>query len=274
MSRICGLIVSASVVLTACTSGPSAIPSLTATRSPAATRLPTTAPAPTGVPAGTPVAAASPTDTVANPCEVDEDFGELPALATCSTSFIDDEPTPPLAQYTIPAAGWRAFNGAFKDVEADDGSQRVGAPFVTITNLTIDACDDQRPADPPIGPSVDDLATGLAALPPFEVTSPPTDVTAFGYAGKHLEIRVPLDHPSEGFERFTGCGDHLLKSWIAPGHVSFAFNGYTAPGDTEEFWILDVDGARLVVAALTSANASAELVAERQAILDSIVIIP
>ncbi len=111
-------------------------------------------------------------------------------------------------------------------------------------------------------------------MSPFEITSPPTDVTAFGYAGKHLEIRVPLDEPSDGFEMFTGCGETLLKSWIAPGHVTFAFNGYTAPGDTEEFWILDVEGTRAVISALTSANASAELVAERQAVLDSVVIIP
>lgn len=237
------------------------------------------APAPTATPTsittGAPVAAASPTATATDPCEVDEDLGELPANATCRTSFINpDDPIAPFAQYTIPAPGWRAFNGTFKDVETDDGVQRVGALFVTITNLTIDACERQRPAVPPIGPSVDDLAAGIAALPPFEVTAPPTDVTAFGYAGKHVAIRVPFDQPSSGFEMFTGCGSQLLKSWIAPGHVSFAFNGYTAPGDTEEFWILDVEGTRLIISALASANASAELVAERQAVLDSVVIIP
>jgi hypothetical protein len=244
-----------------------------------ATSAPTSPAAATGMATGTPVASstmatASPSDD-ANSCEVDEDSGELPALATCRTSFVNgDEPTPPLAEFSVPETGWFAFNGTAKDVEADDGVQRVGALFVTITNLTIHACEQQSPAVPPIGPSVGDLAAGLAALPPFEVTSAPNDVTAFGSAGKHLEIRVPLDQPSEGFEMFTGCEDNLLKSWIAPGHVSFAFNGYTAPGDTEEFWILDVDGKRVVIAALMSANASAELVAERQAVLDSVVIVP
>lgn len=236
-----------------------------------------TADSPTGLATQTPVVAASP-PALASPSEIDPcavGVDELPVSATCQASFISaDEPSPPFARYAIPGTGWRAFNGTYKDVEAGDGIQRVGVLFVTITNLTVDACTQQRPADPPIGPTVDDLAAGLAALQPFEVTAPPTDVSAFGYAGKHLEIRVPPGQPSDGFEMFTGCGEHLLKSWLSPGHVSFAFNGYTAPGDTEEFWILDAHGRRLVIAALTSANASAELVEERQAVLDSVIIVP
>jgi hypothetical protein len=37
-------------------------------------------------------------------------------------------------------------------------------------------------------------------------------------------------------------------SWIAP-HLSYAFYGYTALGHTEELWILDVEGTRLLIAA-------------------------
>jgi hypothetical protein len=59
---------------------------------------------------------------------------------------------------------------------------------------------------------------GVADLAPFKVTSPPRDVTAFGYSGKHLELTVP-DLPVEGEggddRRFTGCEDGKLKSWVA-----------------------------------------------------------
>ena len=235
-------------------------------------------PAPTGGTASTPLAPpstnASPAPSeLADPCDVGDD--ELPAGATCQASFINfDHPSPPFARYTIPAAGWRLFNGTYKDVEVAGEIERVGAQFVTIANVTVDACDQQRPLDPSVGSTIDDLAAELAGLGPFEVISPPADAVAFGYPVKHLEIRVPFDQPSEGFERFTGCGDQLLKSWISPGHVSFAFNGYTAPGDSEAYWILDVKGTRVVIAALTSANASADLVAERQRVLDSVVIVP
>lgn len=72
-------------------------------------------------------------------------------------------------------------------------------------------------------------------------------------------------------DSFVGCINSALTSWIAPP-LSFAFYGYSAPGDTEDFCILDIDGTRVVISAIASANASDELIAERQAILDSIVI--
>ena len=86
-----------------------------------------------------------------------------------------------------------------------------------MTNLVRHGCRDHSWADPPVGPSVDDLAAALADLAPFRVTSPPKDVTIYGYSGKHLELTVP-DLPVEGEgddRRFTGCVDGNLKSWVA-----------------------------------------------------------
>jgi hypothetical protein len=124
---------------------------------------------------------------------------------------------------------------------------------------------------------VDDLAAALADLAPFRVTSPPKDVTVYGYSGKYLELTVP-DLPVEGKgddRRFTGCVDGNLKSWVAavdtqPGD---AFYGY-GPGLTEEFWILDVDGTRLMIEANWSPASPRKDVAEMRAILDSIQIEP
>ena len=133
-------------------------------------------------------------------------------------------------------------------------------------------------ADPPIGPSVSDLAAALAALAPFQVTSAATDVTIYGYTGTHLVWTVP-DLPVTGEaddQRFTGCVDGKLKSWVAPfdtAEPGDAYYGYTGPGYIEEFWILDVEGTRLMIAARSPGSPS-EDVAERDAILDSIRVEP
>jgi hypothetical protein len=148
--------------------------------------------------------------------------------------------------------------------------------ITTVTNLVRDGCLDHSYAEPPVGPSVDDLATGLAELAPFEVTSAPKDVTVDGYSGKHLELTVP-DLPI-GHGGFTGCVGGNLASWVgAVDKVNGngeAFGGYTHPGDREEFWILDVAGTRLVIAAERAQGSPAKDLAEQQAILDSIRIEP
>lgn len=221
---------------------------------------------------------------VLSPCEaagaanIEDVPGDFPALTAGTTYWFDPDDvrsTPLCVTFTVPADGWHSFLGAFKDHE-EDGElvERVSAIITDVTNLTVDACSEQRALDPPVGPSVEDLAAALTALPPFEVASPPVDVTIYGYSGKHLQLRVPEDMPyASTYGTFEGCFEGRLRTWIAP-ELSFAFYGYTAPGDTEDFWILDVVGTRLVIAALTSAKASEALIAERQGVLDSIVLQP
>jgi len=194
------------------------------------------------------------------------------------TYFIDpdgDTSTPLRVVYEVPADGWSEWIGAAKF--SDIG--HVGVSITTVSNLVTDGCTNHMWADPPVGPSVDDLAAAMTELAPFEATSPPTDVTKYGYSGKHLAWTVP-DLPVKGpggEHAFADCTGGDLKSWVAfvdtaePGD---AFYGYTGPGYTEEFWILDVDGTRLMIAAETSAGSPAEDIAERDRILDSIVIEP
>jgi hypothetical protein len=111
------------------------------------------------------------------------------------------------------------------------------------------------------------------------VTSPPEDVSIYGYRGTYLELTVPnLPVEGEGDDRYlTRCIDGNLKSWVAamdssePGD---AFYGYTGPGYTEEFWILHVEGTRLMVEAGWSLGSPRKDLAEMNAILDSIRIEP
>ncbi|HEX2404694.1 MAG TPA: hypothetical protein VHM29_08325 [Acidimicrobiia bacterium] len=194
------------------------------------------------------------------------------------TYFIDpdlDLSTPLRVVYEIPAEGWSQWIGAAK-FNDDDG--HVGVSIATVNNLVTDGCHDHSWADPPIGPTVNDLAAALADLPPFQVTSTPDDVTIYGYDGKYLARIVP-DLPVEGVGddlRFTGCLGGQLKSWVAPHDTTEgdAFYGYTGPGYSEEYWILDVEGTRLMIMAGGSPGAPSEDLAELSAILDSIRIEP
>ncbi len=194
------------------------------------------------------------------------------------TYFIDpdlDPSTPLRVTYEVPSEGWAQWTGA---VKWDDVAKRLDAVSITtVTNLVRDGCLDHSYAEPPVGPSVDDLASGLAELAPFRVTSPPRDVTVDGYSGKHLELRVPDDMPID-HEGFAGCTGGNLSSWVGALDVVHgegeSFGGYTHPGDREEFWILDVEGTRLVIAAERSSGSPSRDLAELQAILDSIRIEP
>ncbi len=111
-----------------------------------------------------------------------------PLEASTYSIYPDYDPSTPLrVVYKIPAEGWSMWIGAVKF--ADDG--HVGLSITTVSNLVRHGCRDHAWADPPVGPSVDDLAAALADLAPFRVTSPPEDVSIYGYSGKYLELTVP-----------------------------------------------------------------------------------
>jgi hypothetical protein len=224
-----------------------------------------------------PEAADAPTPSSVAPSETDtapavQDIMDFEPLGPVEpeTYFVDadlDPSTPLRVVYDIPAEGWSNWIGAAK-FGPNDG--HVAVSITTVVNLVTNGCKDHLAADPPVGPSVDDLATALAELPPFEVTTAPEDVTIFGYSGKHLELTVP----DMSFDR---CDAGDLRSWIAPmdtAEPGDAFYGYTGPGYTEEFWILDVNGTRLMISAGTSPGSPAADLAEREDVLDSIQIQP
>jgi len=174
--------------------------------------------------------------------------------------------------FDVAAAGWNSWIGAAKF----DSPGPVVLNVTTVENLVRDGCHDQVPAEPPVGPTVDDLATALTRLAPFEVTAQPSDVTVLGYRGKHLQLTVPdLAVAGEGEGReFADCLSGELHSWISH-NLDGSFWGYLAePGRTEDFWILDVAGTRLVLTTLTSPETSRGDLAELQNMFDSVDIEP
>jgi hypothetical protein len=252
-ARIAGVI-AALLVLAACGSG---------------SGQPTTTP---------PTTKLSPTTTHTRNEEI-QNMMDLPHLQPVKpgTYFMDpdlDPATPLRVVYELPVDGWSHWLGAVKF--GDDG--HVALTITTVNNLVKHGCDDHAHAEPPIGPSVDDLATALGGLAPFQVTSPAEDVIVYGYSGRHLEWIVP-ELPVDGSGdqlTFTGCTGGQLMSWVAPWDTTSgdAFYGYTGPGYTEEFWILDVEGTRVMIAAERSADSPQQDLEELTTILDSIQIEP
>lgn len=112
-----------------------------------------------------------------------------------------------------------------------------------------------------------------------------------GPPGKHFKLTVPalpVTRSGHGnIAQFTGCVEGALHSWISPindrssgllahsaGFLPGHFNAYQAPGQTEEFWILDVEGTRVVFVSFDSPLSPAADIAERDAMFDSIRIEP
>lgn len=113
--------------------------------------------------------------------------------------------------------------------------------------------------EPPVGPTVDDLANALADQS-MRGDAIPTDVTIDGYDGKYLEMSVPTDID------FADCDRGFFYSWLGRFHQG--------PGQIDRVYILDVDGQRQVLIAHHMPGVSAADLAEQQAIVESIDFLP
>jgi hypothetical protein len=113
--------------------------------------------------------------------------------------------------------------------------------------------------DPPVGPTVDDLANALADQA-LRGDAVPTDVTIGGYNGKLLEMSVPSDID------FATCDDGYFYSWVGRYHQG--------PGQIDNVYILDVNGTRQVLIAHYMPGTPEAVLAEQQAIVESIDILP
>ena len=194
--------------------------------------------------------------------------GEVPP----GTYYVDpdlDPSTPLRVTFEVTAEGW---SGGIGGPAKFTPQGHTALAMVNVDNVAAAGCEGPAPRDPAIGPSVDDLATALSELDPFELTQPPTDVTLLGHEGKHLKITVPdMEITGSGDQaEYADCVNGNLYGWIQAG-ADEPFFGYNAePGRYEEYWILDVDGSRLMIALNSSPAMPPEAVAEARAIIDSI----
>lgn len=189
------------------------------------------------------------------------------------TYFVDpdqDPDTPLRVVFDVADEGWSGWIGAVKITSTD----LLGLSISTVSNVVRDGCTDHSPASPAVGPTVEDLATALGGLAPFETTEP-RSVTVDGYDGLQLTLTAPeieVDR-SRGTREFA-CSEGNLGSWMSPT-IDGYFNGYNGePGTSEEISILDVDGTRLLISSAVSPQSTEQDVAELDALVDSIQIEP
>lgn len=174
---------------------------------------------------------------------------------------------------TIPASGWRSlpeFGGLSKGDETDPPEAALlmwSWPAGTSFFVYGDPCQWKStiPATP--ATTVDDLAAALAAQPSRDA-SEPTDVTIGGHTGKRVTLHVPDDAPTRA-EAFKDCDQQTFASYGTLTAGSEPDRTHQGPGQVDELWILDVDGAIVIIDAMYRPDTPAELVDELRAVAES-----
>ena len=156
--------------------------------------------------------------------------------------------------YTVPAGWKREPSGP--ELMGPISDEIGGLSFWTVSNVFADPCQfELGTLQPPPGASVDDLADALAGQPGID-PAPASEVVVDGFAGKYIEYVTPA----------TGCD--AFGPWPTPnGLVLF-------PSTEARYWILDVDGTRLVMLAYVWDVATQEGRDALQGIIDSVEITP
>jgi hypothetical protein len=180
---------------------------------------------------------------------------------------------------TVPE-GWEEFYGIlWADVDGVSTPPTAGGPgevalgWWTVANVFTDPCHWQDSlADPPVGPSVDDLAAAFVAQVGRD-GSGPTDVVLGGYPATRVELSVPADLD------VATCDEGVYREFLDVGESLTLPEGVDAAkpivgGRTDVLYILEIDGTRFVLISWHDPDASAQDVAEMEAMLASIVIEP
>jgi hypothetical protein len=181
-------------------------------------------------------------------------------------------PNTPSITFTVPA-GW-GFGGGGGPTKNEGSTRAMALSSWLVANVYGDPCQwGDGFMQPPVGPSVDDLANALARQP-LRSGTPPTAVTVAGYTGKYLELTTPWDLDPSRCSKLPGAGataPGFFVTWVDPDG---GYMGFAGPGSRDRVWILDVRGERFVLAASEFRDATAQDRSELQSIIDSIGIEP
>lgn len=252
-SPIAAVVVVVILLATACSTGQGGASGTPASTSPAPAMSPTalTTAAPSGSPAPVPL----PTGSV------------VPG----TTYYIDDPCCVGPARIFLTApAGWWTFDPIFigKNVLGDPDLYDILLGVHLVGNVYTGGCQWRGTAlDPKVGPTVDDLATALAAQE-GPGASPPVDVMLGGYPGKKVELSIPEALDIDTCD--TQDSFPVFGRWSGPGAPSFAGPWTYGDGQRNTVYIIDVDGTRQVIDTMYLPGTSEANLAELEQILASI----
>jgi hypothetical protein len=158
--------------------------------------------------------------------------------------------------FTVPA-GWEKNQPPAMVWSREDHKATVS--FGTIDDLLNDPCDPSQ-GYAGIGPTADDLMTGLAAMPGFAVNSS-EETSISGFSATMVDVDWTEAGCPASVEAMLGVsqpGDELVPH---PGGSDNLF---------DRWYVVDVDGERLLITTAAPANASDQRVADIESILESI----
>jgi hypothetical protein len=169
---------------------------------------------------------------------------------------------------TLPASGWSyddIARGFLKGVEVNDVPEAAvllwSWPAGTGFYVFGDPCQwaSTKPDTP--ATTADEIVAGLAAQASRDA-SEPVEVSIGGYAGKSITLHVPDDAV------FDSCDSNEFASYGVTGDELARY--HQGPGQIDELWVVDVNGAIAIIDATYRTDTPAELVDEMQAIAESI----
>jgi len=164
-------------------------------------------------------------------------------------------PFPVAATLEVPDTGWSSFGVSDEVASVYRGSNfAAGVGLWIVDNVPVDGCDlSLGELDPPVGPTVDDLAAAIASRP--DVTLGPEPITLDGYSGQYLEVT------GQGVVG-GACSERV--QWQADGPAG-PVRRVSSRLERDLIWILDVEGTRVVVDAYWLDDGPDEAAAEAEA---------
>jgi hypothetical protein len=174
--------------------------------------------------------------------------------------------TPPLAVLDVPV-GWSNFgffglwpHGSGQGEEAAQSPLRA-IQYWTVNGVHENPCRRGGEAAPHVGESVQELAAALAAQE-LTSTSKARAVTLDGHEGLYLERTVRSDID------VSACEAGYYVFW--EGSPDDAHHTASVGGSVERTWILEVDGERVVLLAITDPGSTDDQAAELTAMVESV----